>query len=181
MKITKENYIKEMRRRNEDALEFVVATYGGLIKAAINRILYDYTEDAEECLYDTILKIWNNIDSYDNDRPFEGWAAAIAKHAALDRLRRLKKLQPLEDIDTVTVPDTSGLTGNNLFDEFFSELISCLGDDDKALFIRIFWNGENVSEASYISGMSKSVIHNRISRGKKKIIKSNPGLFNKEA
>ena len=48
MKITEDNFIHELQRKNEDALEFVVKNYGGLLKAVIHRILYDYPEDAEE-------------------------------------------------------------------------------------------------------------------------------------
>lgn len=180
MKITEKNFLEELKRKNEDALEFVVRTYGGLLKSVIRRILYDYPEDAEECLYDTILKIWEHIDSHDNNKAFESWAAAIAKYTALDRLRRLKKLEPMADIDTVPVPDVSGATGNTLFDGLFTELISCLNEEDKALFIRIFWQGESISEAAQRLGKSKSVLYNRISRGKKKIIRYNPGYFRKE-
>lgn len=40
--ITEKNFIQELQRRNEDALEFVVKNYGGLLKAVINRILYNF-------------------------------------------------------------------------------------------------------------------------------------------
>ena len=159
--ITEDNFIHELQRKNEDALEFVVKNYGGLLKAVIHRILFDYPEDAEECLYDAILKIWEHSDSYNGKGTFESWAAAIAKYAALDRLRVLKRLEPMADVDELPIADNAGLTGYDLFDSFFTELISCLNEEDKALFIR-------------------SVLYNRISRGKRKIIKFNPGYFRKE-
>lgn len=180
MKITKDNFIHELQRKNEDALEFVVKNYGGLLKIVIHRILYDYPEDAEECLYDAILKIWEHSDSYNGKGAFESWAAAIAKYAALDRLKVLKRLEPMADIDELPIADTTGLTGNDLFDSFFTELISCLNEDDKSLFIRIFWQGETIDEAAKQLGKPKSVLYNRISRGKRKIIKLNPGYFRKE-
>lgn len=180
MKITEDNFLQELQRRNEDALEFVVRNYGGLLKAVIHRILYDYPEDAEECLYDTILKIWEHSDTYNGKGAFESWAAAIAKYAALNRLKVLKRLEPVADIDELSVSDNADLTGNKLFDGFFSELIACLNEDDKALFIRIFWQGETIDEAAKRLGKPKSVLYNRISRGKRKIIKYHPGYFRKE-
>ena len=180
MKITEDNFIRELQRKNEKALEYTVRKHGGLLKAVIRRILYDHPEDAEECLYDVIMKIWEHIDSYNGKGKFESWAAAIAKYAALDRLRVLKRLEPMADIDELPVADTSGLTGNKLFDSFFTELISCLNEEDRLLFIKIFWNGESIEEAAGQLGKSPSVLYNRISRGKKKIISHNSCYFRKE-
>ena len=181
MKITAENFLAELQRKNEKALEYFVSEYAGLLKAVINRILYGYPEDAEECLYDVILRIWEHIGSYNSEKGrFESWAAAIAKYAALDKLRVLKRLEPMEDIDEMDIADTSRLTGNEVFDGFFTELVSCLSEEDRALFIRIFWKGESVGEAAEQLGKSPDVLYNHISRGKKKIIRNFPGYFRKE-
>ncbi len=181
MKITENNFVRELKRRNEDALEFVIRTYGGTMKAVIRRILYTYPEDAEECLYDSILKIWEHIESYNAAKStFTNWAAGIAKYTALNRLRKLTKLEPMVDIDQIQIEDDAQITTNELFNTFFMELISCLSAEDKAIFIRIFWNGESISEASAALGMKKSVMYNRISRGKKRILTNNPSYFRKE-
>ena len=55
LKITEKNLAEQLKRKNEDALEFVVQNYGGTIKNIISRILYLYPQDAEECLYDSIM------------------------------------------------------------------------------------------------------------------------------
>ena len=161
-------------------MQLLLAQYGGLINAIIRRVLPNSPEDAEECLYDVILKIWEHSNSYNGKEAFESWAAAIAKYAALDRLKVLKRLEPMADIDELPIADNAGLTGHDLFDSFFTELIACLSEDDKALFIRIFWQGETIDEAAKQLGKPKSVLYNRISRGKRKIIKLNPGYFRKE-
>lgn len=177
MKITKENFLQELQRKNEDALEFVVKNYGGLLKAVIHRILYNYPEDAEECLYDSVLKIWKHINSYNKQYKFENWIAAIAKYAALDRLRIIKRLEPMEDIDVLPISDETVFTGNESFDNFFAELISCLKEEDKMIFLKIFWNGESIGNVSMQLGKSQNFLYKRISRGKQKIIKHNPGYF----
>ncbi len=181
MKITEKNFIKHLRRKEEPALEFVVRHYGGRMKTVIHRILYSYPEDAEECLYESILKIWEHIACYDETKStFANWAAAIAKYTALDRLRKLTKLEPAVDIDQMQMEDTMQMTENALFNEFFMELISCLNEEEKSIFIHIFWEGASVSETAAALGKKKSVLYNRISRGKKKIIANNPGFFRKE-
>lgn len=181
MKITENNFVKHLKRKEEDALAFVIRNYGGLMRSVIHRILYAYPEDAEECLYDCFLKIWKHIESFDETRStFANWSAGIAKYAALDRLRKLTKVQPAEDIDQMQLAADTPVTDNALFNEFFLELIACLNEEDKRLFIRLFWQGETIDEAAAALGKQKSYLYNRISRGKKKIIANNPGYFRKE-
>jgi len=181
LKITEKNFIKHLQRKEEHALEFVVRNYGGQMKMVINHILYAYPEDAEECLYESILKIWEHIAYYDETKStFANWAAGIAKYTALDRLRKLTRLAPAVDIDEIQIEDVTQITDDALFNEFFMELISCLNEEDKMIFIRIFWQGASVSETAAALGKKKSVLYNRISRGKKKMIASNPGFFRKE-
>lgn len=152
------------------------------MKAAINRILYLYPQDSEECLYDSIMKIWDKISFFDETKnSFKNWAVAVAKYTALNRLKQLTRLEAAVDIDELPIADTSRMTDNELFNEFFTELISCLSDEDKKLFIRIFWNGETIDEAARAMNKNKSVIYNRISRAKKKIIKNNPDLLKRRS
>lgn len=180
MQITEENFLDELRKKNEDALAYVVKRCGGLMKAVIGRILAGCPEDAEECLDDAVMRIWEHSGCYDGRGSFDGWTAAIAKFAALDRLRVLRRLHPAENLDEQQIADPSGLTGDDLFDGFFAELIACLSEEDQALFIRLFWNGDSMDEASRQTGKDKSVLYNRISRAKRKIIRQHPGYFKKE-
>lgn len=180
MNIKNENFINELKKKNEKALEYVVRNYGGKMKAVINQILYSYPQDAEECLYDSIHKIWDHIDSYDKDKSsFSNWAMVIAKYNALNRLKKLSNAMPLADIDDMQISDNTDFTDNELFNDFFSELISCLNDDDKELFIRLFLYGETYDELSRKMKKDKSMLFNHVSRGKKKIIRNNPDLFRK--
>lgn len=180
MKIKNENFIRELKNKNEKALEYVVRNYGGAMKAVIQRILYSYPEDTEECLYDSIFKIWENINSFDpNKSSFSNWACAVAKYSALDRLRKLTKYMPVLDIDEIQISDENSFTKNNSFSEFFSELISCLSEEDKNLFVRLFYYGATYDELSDELNKDKNILFNHVSRGKKKIIKCNSGLFNK--
>ena len=90
MKITEKNFIEQLKQQNEDALEYVVQNYGGTLKAVINRILYLYPQDAEECLYDCIMKIWTKNSLYDEKATsFRNWAVSVAKFTAIDRLRKI--------------------------------------------------------------------------------------------
>jgi RNA polymerase sigma-70 factor (ECF subfamily) len=172
MIINETNFIRELKNKNEDALLFVIDKYGGLIKSIINKTLYHYPDDAEECLCDVFLKIWQNIDCFDESKnTFKNWVAAVAKYRAIDKLRTLKKSEIYVDIDDFDIADTNALINDKELRENFNELISCLNEQDREIFIRLYLVGESIEEIAEKIGKSKDVVYNRISRGKKKIKK----------
>lgn len=178
MKITEKNFIEQLKKQNEDALEYVVQNYGGTLKAVISRILYLYPQDAEECLYDCIMKIWTKISLYDEKATsFRNWAVSVAKFTAIDRLRKINCTEPADNIDDLQIPSNQDVTYDKLFNDFFMELISGLNDEDKLIFTQLFWYGETMDEIAQRTERSKAVIYNRVSRGKKKIIHSLPNLL----
>ena len=180
MTIDDKNYIRLLKEKNEEAMEYVIRTYGGIMKTVITRILHSYPQDAEECLSDSFIKIWKHIDSFDSKKSsFVNWVCGIARYTALNKLKAIKRLTPTESIDELLLADKTSITDDSEFNAFFTELISCLNDEDKELFIEIFWQGYSVEETANATGKSKEIIYNHISRGKKKIIKFNSGYFGK--
>ncbi len=181
MKITEKNLKQQLIRKNEDALHFVLENYGGAIKAAVSRILYLYPEDSEECIFDSIMKIWEKADLFDEKlTTFKNWAVSVAKYTALDRLKKIKKAVPIADIDELPVADTKNIFIDRDINEFFNELISDLNEEDKMIFTRLFIYEESFEEVAKKSNKSKAVIYNRVSRAKKKISKNIPVQFIKE-
>ena len=51
-------------------------------------------------------------------------------------------------------------------------LLGCLNPSDRELFLRLYVEEESVEQISRDTGMEKTVIYNRVSRGKKKIRKN---------
>ena len=47
MRIGEHNYIQQLQLQNEDALIYVIETYGGLLKAIIRKTLYLMPEELE--------------------------------------------------------------------------------------------------------------------------------------
>lgn len=92
MQITEENIVQQLKVKNEEALPYLVETFGGLLNAVIRRYLQGNQADIEECLSDVLVAIWFHIDSFDPSKnEFRQWAAAIAKYRAIDYLRKARK------------------------------------------------------------------------------------------
>ena len=89
--INKENYIKALREKNIEALDFIMDTYSNLIFKVAYKVL-NRRELSEECINDVFLKVWNNIDRFNKeDDKFKNWICTITKYTAIDMLRMEKK------------------------------------------------------------------------------------------
>ena len=80
MKITEQNFVQELSKRNEEALSYVMLHYGGLVKSVTRRYLNVLSRYEEECISDVFFAVWTHIDSFQPERnPFANWIAGIAR------------------------------------------------------------------------------------------------------
>ena len=88
MKINEENFIIQLRRKNERAMDYVIDTYGYIIKSVVKKHLYNLASVQEECVNDVLLAIWNNINSFDEERSsFKNWIIGISQFKSIDYKR----------------------------------------------------------------------------------------------
>lgn len=173
MKIGAKNYIKQLRLHNEKALAYVIDEYGGLLMSVIRKHLFYLPERQEECFDDVLLKIWQNIDSFDETKnTFKNWAAAVAKYQAIDYLRSYQReVQTVNIEDTVIVHEDKTLA--QIVDKEISleveQMLSCLKPKDRDLFYKLYVEEKTMWQVSLETGMKQDVIYNRLSRGKKKL------------
>ena len=91
--INDENFLNEIKDRNEEALCYIIEKYGDLINSVIGNHLYLLVEEQEECFDDVFLNIWEHIDSFKEEQnSLKNWIAGIARYRSIDYLRRYRKL-----------------------------------------------------------------------------------------
>lgn len=173
MKIGEKNYIKQLRLHNEKVLAYVIDEYGGLIMSVIRKHLFYLPEKQEECFDDVLLKIWQNIESFDeNKSTFRNWAAAVAKYQAIDYLRSYRKeLQTVNIEDAVIVQEDHALAGmiEKEIDSEVEKMLECLKPQDRELFYKLYVEEKSMKQISCETGIKQEVIYNRLSRGRKKL------------
>ncbi len=173
MKIGEKNYIKQLRLHNEKALAYVIDEYGGLIMSVIRKHLFYLPEKQEECFDDVLLKIWQNIESFDeNKSTFRNWAAAVAKYQAIDYLRSYRKeLQTVNIEDAVIVQEDHALAGmiEKEINLEVEKMLECLKPQDRELFYKLYVEEKSMKQISCETGIKQEVIYNRLSRGRKKL------------
>lgn len=174
MKISNDNFIYQLRVKNEDALMYVIDEYGGLIKAVIRKNMSCLRLKQDECFNDVLLSIWEHIDSFHSDNnSFKNWIAAIAKYKSIDYMRKYKYETDKIAYDEMENYELQSEDRMEIFDneisERMEELLSVLKPKDREILIRIYANEEPVEQVSRNLNIEKSVIYNRVSRAKKKL------------
>lgn len=173
MKIGEDNFIEQLLAHREEALLYVIDTYGGLLRAVVRKHLYQMPDKQEECFYDVLMNIWDNIDSFDREKnTFKNWAAAVAKYRAIDYLRRYQRELQAANWEEIKEGKEDAALSALITSEIsreMEEMLSYLKPKDRELFWRLFVEEETVESVSASMGMSKDVIYNRVSRGKKRI------------
>ena len=173
MKITEENFVMQLKKRNEKALEYVIDNYAWMLKTVIKRHLYYLPDLYEECMNDCLWAIWNNIEFYDPERnSFKNWIGGIAKYKSIDYVR--KHLRDLEnkDIEALIIPvedpDLNAILTQEVEEET-EKILQSLPKETREIFEQLYLQGKDMDELAETTGFSKSVLYNRISRGKRKI------------
>lgn len=173
MIITKDNFIDELKNKNEDALYYVIDNYSWILKTVISKHLFKIKDYEEECINDCLLGIWNNIDLFNPEKSsFKNWVAGIAKYKSIDYLRKYLKDSENENIDDIYIADRKDILDNLLELENESEVIKSLDTlsiRDKKIFEDLYINGLSIEEVSKNMNIKKSNIYNILSRGRDKL------------
>ncbi|HEY4175030.1 MAG TPA: sigma-70 family RNA polymerase sigma factor [Rhodopila sp.] len=120
----------------------------------------------EDAVQDVLLAIHEKRHTYDPERPFGPWLAAIARYKWIDRLRSLKAeaFEPLDE--NIGVPDhgDSVIAGST-----FHQLLAELKPPQAEAIRLVKLEGYSVEEASRATGQSVSLIKVNIHRGIKRL------------
>jgi RNA polymerase sigma factor (sigma-70 family) len=87
-------------RNDPSAVDDAYSHLGPMVLGYLRRLLPS-TSDAEDVLQQTFLELWRTRERYDHSRPLSAWVIGIARHRALDHLRRSR---PVVTIDALPEP-----------------------------------------------------------------------------
>lgn len=180
MKVNQNNFIRGLIKREQDALDYVIDTYGWLIKSIVRKHLYSLKTLEEECVNDILLAVWYDIESFNEAKGnFQNWLAAVAKYKCIDYKRKYLKYleyQNIDDINLVGEEYAEKAIIEKELSEEMEDLISNLKPEDKKVFLKYYVDQEDISVISKEMGIKTSVIYNKLSRGRTKL----KSLFLKE-
>jgi len=116
----------------------------------------------EDTVQDTLLAIHEKRHTYDPERPFGPWLAAIARYKWIDRLRALKSAPTEALTDELAVADhEEAVTSANALERLLQELKPA----QSAVIRMVKLEGLSIEEASVRTGQSVSLVKVNIHRG----------------
>lgn len=146
--------------------------YAALLAAARHWLLRYYRRrvmpcDLEDLVQDTLLSLHRKLASYQPERQFMPWLAAIARYRFVDHLRLYYRRaeDELADIDLPADDDEPAITARISLERLFEALpqAQCRAIE----LVKI--EGQSISEASITTGQSESLVKVNIHRGLKRL------------
>ncbi|OJX54207.1 MAG: RNA polymerase subunit sigma-70 [Flavobacterium sp. 38-13] len=85
--MSQEELLQQIYKKDERAFTLLYDMYSKSLFSVIYNLIRDH-EEAEDILQETFVKIWKNIESYDESKGrFYTWILNISRNASIDRLR----------------------------------------------------------------------------------------------
>ena len=155
--------------RAEAVFELLAQRFGRrLTQTALN--ILGSAEDAEECVSDTYLSVWNAIPPAKPD-PLAPYVYRTGKNIALNRLRaqhtqkRGGYVLSLEELaGCVSAPPSDRDLGRGL-----NLWLGTLSKQDRAIFLRRHWFGDSVRDIAKAAAMTEGAVSVRLHRLKNQL------------
>ena len=157
-------------QRSEQAIDALIGRFGNLLQRICMNILGD-PQDAQECVSDTYMAVWNAIPPKRPD-PLTPFICRTGKNIALNRLRSntaqkrnsqydlsLEELEPY--LGTAAVDET--LDAREL-GQLVDRFLGSVKRDNRIIFLRRYWFGDSVTSIAQEMGMTENAVSVRLSR-----------------
>lgn len=159
-------------QRDPQAMTVTREVYGRLVHKLCRNLLGD-DRDAEECLNDTLLALWDTIPPQ-RPQPLAAYICRIARNQALTR-RRTKEAQkrderlelPLDELaDVLPAPSAEAVWDAQTLARTIDRWLESQTQTDRVLFVRRYWFGDSVQEAASRVGLRENTASARLRRMK---------------
>ena len=168
-----------LHNRDEQALQASMQQYGALCRTVARSILGS-DEDAEECLNDALLQIWNSIPPADPEN-YCAYLMKTVRNLALNRYKarhREKRgngqvsqaLDELAEIFPAAENVEKELEQRELLNAV-TAFLQGLPEQQRNLFIYRYWQAEAIADLAALSGMTENHVKVTLSRLRKRLQK----------
>lgn len=166
-----------LQNKELNAFDIFVEEYSELILKVIHHNLAEVhlKPFVMECYNDTLLAIWEKIDSYNPKWEFKNWVAAIAKNKAIDYLRKINKVEQNEcelilDVDIKKERSAEDIYMSKIKCDDILNLINDMDEINKTIIIQKVVLEKDTKEIASRLGLSNANVYKRIERMRKKIL-----------
>lgn len=119
-------------------------------------------EKAKDIIQDTYEKLWIRISNVSYDK-VKSYLFTAAYHTMIDLIRKEKRLENMEKINTDIYSHTGQYTG---ISEILEEAVNKLPDDQRSVILLRDYEGYSYDEIADITGLNESQVKVYIYRGR---------------
>jgi RNA polymerase sigma factor (sigma-70 family) len=135
-------------------------------------------ENALEIVNDSFVKVFNQIDRYDNSQLFKNWLTKIVVNTSIDRFRKNKKNIQFDEKETFFVPDESPDIITQLSAEDILGLMNRLPEIQRLVFSLYEIEGYTHDEISSLLSIPENSSRVYLTRAKRRLRELFEMLFN---
>lgn len=161
-----------LRERDQRGAEALLAHYGALMRYIISPILPN-RQDAEECLSETAMRVWEKIGLYDPERgSWRAWLTALTRNTALNFARKSSGAAGSGELHP-GIPSSEPTPEEELMRReragAASKALSRLPDSERLIFYRKYYYLQSTAQIAAELGMTERAVEGRLYRLKKKL------------
>lgn len=161
-----ETLVKKCVSGNAKAQKTLFDTYAPKMMGVSLRYMRDVAS-AEDVLQNGFIKVFNNLNKFDNRGSLEGWIRRIVVNTALDEIRKNKKRQNDIDItESEYLSPQNDFILENLMAEDLMKLIQTLPEGYRTVFNLFAIEGYSHKEIADQLGVSENTSKSQYSRAK---------------
>jgi RNA polymerase sigma-70 factor (ECF subfamily) len=160
--VTDSVLVARIRGGDEDAVAALHDRYAPIVYSVALRVLNDTTQ-AEDVLQEIFLQLWRRPQVFDSSRGSLGaWLAVIARHRAIDLLRRRRPETDIEEVVIAAATDLEDTAGRNLAIAKVRAAVEHLPAEQRTALDMAFFQGMTHAEIASRTGEPLGTIKTRI-------------------
>ncbi len=165
--------VRRARRGDNDAFAALVRSVQRPVYGLCLRLLRTEAE-AAEVAQESFLRAYQNLDRFDDSRPFDLWVLAIARNLCLDLLRRRTKLktEDVEDHSHSLASGEASLEEQAIGAQVRTSLEEAMGTlsvDDREVLALYYVQKRTTKEIALVMGVAAGTIMARLFRAREKL------------
>lgn len=155
--------VMQLKQRHEPAFNYLYDHYSGSLYSVVLNIVPD-RELANDLLQEIFVKIWKQIDSYDQTKGrLFTWMLNVARNASIDALRSKNFQQSRQNRElTENVYDAGGSIQTNVDKIGLRKIVNNLKEDYKVLVELSYFQGFTQDEISKMLNIPLGTVKTRL-------------------
>ena len=157
--------VTAIRSGDQSAMAALYDRYSSIVYAVALRVLQD-TGAAEDVLQDIFMQLWRHPGAFDASRGnMAAWLAVIARHRAIDALRRRRPENDIADVIVSVEPDFASDADRSRAMEKVRGALNTMPPPQKSALEMAYFEGLTHSEIAEKTGEPLGTIKTRIRTG----------------